>query len=879
VILSDIVKIIIDYTTVTMIYTRLLIPTATWQRRCIKLLPSFSSSTTNNVLMCNTQTQRSFATQKKKKNKGSNKPQDVYKQQIKAQQQQSSSIIGKRPGQTSFSPPTEKIVLEANTSTHQSLSTPSKIKSTSAHIKHTHMPLIIPPSIQSSIANQPLSSSSSSTYTDNKNVAHTQPSISKYTQELIDKEDSILRQQFLREGILPPPDRPNIIKSSTTTTDKQSTNNITPVEIPEAHPSGVSHANPEDILDMASMYDPSIHLPDKPNFNSPTNRIKYEAGTPLTDELIAYIGVRGPITVAEYMRRVLRDGRYGYYTSKGSRSGQKMNSGSATAVGAVGDNVEDDIDDDNDWDLDDGNDPSSSDEQVGGGEQVIGPSGDFITAPEVSQLFGESLLVWLMTQYQTLNNPSKIQIIEIGPGKGTLICDIVRSAISTFPDFASALSSSTSSTAKSNDEYKSGQENKKVAIGVHLVEVANGMRSRQRESLQHLENEKLIVDKGCSFQFSDSSLDDDTEDSDANSSSSNKSDSSSIETGKEEQSTICFSWHDVLSSVPTHNSVTGEPIPTFIICQELVDALPVHSFQKIEGNVWRERLVDVVIRDEKEASDAANDIRSAVTKRFASAEEPNDAVSSKPTLDSSTTEDNNNKKLPRLRFVLPPDTTPALRSMLRVDNRGSPTEDNPSAQTLNSLPVGSIIEACPEGLVLAQDIADRIEKCNGGAALIIDYGGDGSSGGDTLRGFWKHTQVHPLSRPGEIDVTADVDFGALREAVNQRMSLVDSIKRKQRQEGKKSNFEDDAAVDQPSDETNQHKPEAFGPITQGNFLAQMGIVQRVEKKIEDPETTDDQAYEIYSAMEWLMVPEQMGERFKVLAIAQKKQGLFPPPGF
>lgn len=408
-----------------MIYTRTLISTATWQRRCIHSVPSFSS-TTNNVLMCNTQTQ-SFATQKKKKKKpnkgGNNKPQDVYKQQIKAQQQ--SSIIGKRPGQTTFSPPTEKIVLEASISTTPlQSSTPNKTKSTSANIKHTHMPLIIPPSIQSSIDNnnhQPLSSSSSSSsYTDNKNVAHTQPSISKYTQELIDKEDNILRQQFLREGILPPPDRPNITKSSSA---DQSTN-ITPVEIPEAHPSGVSHANPEDILDMASMYDPSIHLPDKPNFNSPTNRIKYEAGTPLIDELIAYIGVRGPITVAEYMRRVLRDGRYGYYTNKGSRSGQKMkNDGSVASVRAVGsDSVEDDIDDDNDWDLEDSiGDSSSSDEHVGGGEQVIGPSGDFITAPEVSQLFGESLLVWLMTQYQTLNSPSKIQIIEIGPGKSAFV--------------------------------------------------------------------------------------------------------------------------------------------------------------------------------------------------------------------------------------------------------------------------------------------------------------------------------------------------------------------------------------------------------------------------------------------------------------------------
>jgi NADH dehydrogenase [ubiquinone] 1 alpha subcomplex assembly factor 7 len=74
-------------------------------------------------------------------------------------------------------------------------------------------------------------------------------------------------------------------------------------------------------------------------------------------------------------------------------------------------------------------------------------------------------------------------------------------------------------------------------------------------------------------------------------------------------------------------------------------------------------------------------------------------------------------------------------------------------------------------------------------------------------------------------------------------------------------------------------PEAFGPISQGQFLASMGIVERVEKYIEDDATTDDQAYELYSALERLIGPEQMGERYKVLAIAPKKDGLFPPPGF
>jgi SAM-dependent MidA family methyltransferase len=57
-------------------------------------------------------------------------------------------------------------------------------------------------------------------------------------------------------------------------------------------------------------------------------------------------------------------------------------------------------------------------------------------------------------------------------------------------------------------------------------------------------------------------------------------------------------------------------------------------------------------------------------------------------------------------------------------------------------------------------------------------------------------------------------------------------------------------------------------------LAQIGFVQHVDKKIEDPETTDKEAFEIYLAMERLIVAEQMGGRYKVMAIAPKKDGLF-----
>ncbi|KAL3793820.1 hypothetical protein HJC23_006180 [Cyclotella cryptica] len=803
---------------------------------------------------------RKFATSRQKRAAAAKEKEEGQRDQ-QSSTANASSIIGKRPGQTPFSPPNKQmqtsIMSKPAVSTDGTKAGLEKNYMKSSNAKNK-TPLILPPTEA-----QFQSILESSNKDDNSYQAHTQPFTSLDSHS--DQSNNSMRSLFLQQGILPPPPRPIVSKN-----DIPANSNIPPPPIPEPHPSGVSNANPEDILDLASMYDPSIHLPDKPNFTSPSNRQKYEAGTPLTDELIAYIGVRGPITVAEFMRRVLRDGRWGYYTSKGARSGKK-----STVDDGVGNydsnNASPIVEDDNDWDLDedDFHSVSNTDDNIGG-EQIIGSGGDFITAPEVSQLFGESILVWLMTQYQTLGKPSRIQLIEIGPGKGTLICDILRSAILTFSDFASALTTAADTQSVTED----GSSTRNVDVGVHLIEVTNGMRARQKESLQNLEKEKSLIDKGYSFRFAD--------DEPCIESAESKTEAGASSSSKAPENTISFEWHDVLSSVPTHDT-NGSPIPTFIICQELVDALPIHSFQKIEGGVWRERLVDVAIRDDLEAAEAANDVRKAVARRYANAEEKSDPS---VTTSTSTTVSEGSKKLPRLRFVLPPDTTPALRTLLRVDSNGAPLKDNHASESLDSLPVGSIIEACPEGLILVQDIADRIEKCHGGAALIIDYGEDGASGGDTLRGFWRHTQVHPLSRPGEVDVTADVDFGALREAVNRRVSLEESLKRKR---GLGKGKKNEAELEIPTElrdklggshsKTNAIAPEAFGPIQQGRFLASMGIVERVEKYIEDESTTDDQAYELYSALERLVGSDQMGERYKVLAVAPKKEGLFPPPGF
>lgn len=56
---------------------------------------------------------------------------------------------------------------------------------------------------------------------------------------------------------------------------------------------------------------------------------------------------------------------------------------------------------------------------------VIGKNGDFITSPEVSQLFGEVLALYILNDWYEKGKPQKIHLIEMGPGRGTLIIDLL----------------------------------------------------------------------------------------------------------------------------------------------------------------------------------------------------------------------------------------------------------------------------------------------------------------------------------------------------------------------------------------------------------------------------------------------------------------------
>jgi len=500
------------------------------------------------------------------------------------------------------------------------------------------------------------------------------------------------------------------------------------------------------------LFDPAIHLP-----SAPVNWSGYEAPTPLQELLLAQIGVSGqPLTVAAFMQAALTHPQFGYYVQAGKGGGD---GGGINTAAADRDNFEDD-----DYDQ---NELSSSD------QNIIGPTGDFVTAPEVSSIFTETLGIWLYTQHQLLPfgggaGAKAWQWLECGPGAGTLSTDLIRFA-QQLPDFGSTLQN------------------------VHLVEASPVLRSVQRTKLETLGPD-------IQFVFGDEPTIETEETSEKVAITNDKA--------------IHVHWHDSLAMFQAWQLENECSLPIFTIWQEFLDALPVYSFEKTtEG--WRERLVDVVVRAELMDEDELKREEEAAKQ--------------------TTLKD---VKKPRFRLVLAPGVTPPLKTLLHADEQG-----NLPNEKMNAAPIGSVIEVNPEGILLAQDLAQLLEK-QGGAGLIIDYGQEGST--DSIRAFRKHQQVHFLSRAGQVDVTADVDFAAIRHGIN--------------------------ALKLPG-------VQAFGPTTQGQFLVSMGIQERVIQLIESNHTTEEEADNLYESLMRLAGPEEMGERYKVLAITRKKEGIFEPPGF
>eukprot|EP01100_Stratorugosa_tubuloviscum_P007782 TRINITY_DN3208_c0_g1_i1.p1 TRINITY_DN3208_c0_g1~~TRINITY_DN3208_c0_g1_i1.p1 ORF type:complete len:507 (-),score=171.11 TRINITY_DN3208_c0_g1_i1:148-1668(-) len=231
-------------------------------------------------------------------------------------------------------------------------------------------------------------------------------------------------------------------------------------------------------VDCSNIYQKSELL------NAPTIKMKQ---TPLMQYINSLLKVGELITIEKFMEECLTNIQYGYYITQNS----------------------------------------------------IGSKGDFITAPEISQLFGEMIGYWCIDAWYKLGQPNQFNLIELGPGTGKLISDILNVSRS-LPKFHDALS-------------------------IHLIERSPLLRSKQATALNCKFNNTFF-----------------------------QKDLFLSETNKQvlvtNSGTKVF-WYSKFSDIVSTN-------PSIIIAQEFFDALPVHWFKR-DKKSWKEILITDDITNDK----------------------------------------------------------------------------------------------------------------------------------------------------------------------------------------------------------------------------------------------------------------------------------------
>ncbi|OLN81550.1 NADH dehydrogenase [ubiquinone] complex I, assembly factor 7 [Colletotrichum chlorophyti] len=198
--------------------------------------------------------------------------------------------------------------------------------------------------------------------------------------------------------------------------------------------------------------------------------------TPLAKQLAEAISMTGPIPLASYMRMCLTGDIDGYYTGLAEEN-----------------------------------------------RDQFGLKGDFVTSPEISQIFGELIGIWFVAEWLSQGKPKRgVELIEVGPGRGTLMDDILRT-IQNFKDLAQSIDA------------------------IYMVEASPQLRVAQKNLLcgpdAPMTESKVGYHSVC------------------------------------KSTSLPIVWTETIKSIPNE----PEKMP-FIVAHEFFDALPIHAFQAVTVN-------------------------------------------------------------------------------------------------------------------------------------------------------------------------------------------------------------------------------------------------------------------------------------------------------
>lgn len=462
----------------------------------------------------------------------------------------------------------------------------------------------------------------------------------------------------------------------------------------------------------------------------------------LLSELVARMRFRGPMTFAEYMGTCLTHPTHGYYMHR----------------------------------------------------DVFGRRGDFVTGPDISQVYGELVGAWCVAMWAQMGEPGAFRVVELGPGRGTLMSDMLR-VMNTQKAFARATT-------------------------VDLVDASPELRAMQAEA--------LATHAGA----------------------------------------VGLRWHTSWRDFVDHGLQSSGGPPTLFIGHEFLDALPVHKFR------WVPVGPPISPPCRATAPPSAHSPRGEETPSLSL---PHPGARSPPHYDwrevlVDITDETSDGRMPSLRLAIAPAPTPALEALrpwlppppLPPPPPRGPAEapaggaggSAPWAEGVSGVEGGPQVEAevCPQAHGVVADMA-RYVASRRGAALFIDYGYDRTTGpaGGTVRAVARHSFVNLLESPGEVDLSALVDFGAVRR-------VAAAAQRAGRGHAAAASASAAPAVLVP-------------PLcSQRAFLGRMGLEVRVNR-LARAAPSRAEAERVVAAAERLVAVPGMGSEYKVLAFADAASGV------